>query len=125
MQGFVDDLVDESRKRTDVLLDVVRKEIQRQVKTLGIATKEDLARLETKIAKQAEAGARPTKRRRRPSEVEVDREEDRRRRRPRSRRRSRPRSRAKKAASKAAAPSGAGRNPCAAVSMSSSCGAAS
>jgi len=53
VQGFVDDLVDESRKRTDVLLDVVRKEIQRQVKTLGIATKEDLARLETKIAKQA------------------------------------------------------------------------
>jgi polyhydroxyalkanoate synthesis regulator phasin len=52
VQGFVDDLVDESRKRTDVLLEVVRKEIQRQVKTLGIATKEDLARLETKLAKQ-------------------------------------------------------------------------
>jgi polyhydroxyalkanoate synthesis regulator phasin len=55
VQGFVDDLVDESRKRTDVLLDVVRKEIQRQVKTLGIATKEDLARLETKLAKQGPA----------------------------------------------------------------------
>ncbi len=53
--GFVDDLVDESRKRTDVLLEVVRKEIQRQVKTLGIATKDDLARLETKIAKQTQA----------------------------------------------------------------------
>jgi polyhydroxyalkanoate synthesis regulator phasin len=52
VQGFVDDLVDESRKRTDVLLEIVRKEIQRQVKTLGIATKEDLARLETKLAKQ-------------------------------------------------------------------------
>ena len=51
VQGFVDDLVDESRKRTDVLLDVVRKEIQRQVKTLGIATKDDLAKLETKLAK--------------------------------------------------------------------------
>jgi polyhydroxyalkanoate synthesis regulator phasin len=49
--GFVDDLVDESRKRTDVLLDVVRKEIQRQVKTLGIATKDDLAKLESKLAK--------------------------------------------------------------------------
>ena len=57
VQGFVDDLVDESRKRTDVLLEVVRKEIQRQVKTLGIATKEDLARLETKLAKQT----KPTK----------------------------------------------------------------
>jgi polyhydroxyalkanoate synthesis regulator phasin len=50
VQGFVDDLVDESRKRTDVFLDVVRKEIQRQVKTLGIATKDDLARLESKLA---------------------------------------------------------------------------
>ena len=50
VQGFVDELVDESRRRTDVLLDVVRKEIQRQVKTLGIATKDDLAKLETKLA---------------------------------------------------------------------------
>ncbi len=61
VQGFVDDLVDESRKRTDVLLEIVRKEIQRQVKTLGIATKEDLARLETKLAKApkpAKAGAK-------------------------------------------------------------------
>jgi polyhydroxyalkanoate synthesis regulator phasin len=55
VQGFVDDLVDESRKRTDVLLEVVRKEIQRQVKTLGIATKEDLARLEAKLAKQTKS----------------------------------------------------------------------
>jgi polyhydroxyalkanoate synthesis regulator phasin len=55
VQGFVDDLVDESRKRTDVLLDVVRKEIQRQVKTLGIATKDDLAKLESKLAKAPKA----------------------------------------------------------------------
>ncbi|MGZ4689642.1 MAG: hypothetical protein ACXVKA_16350 [Acidimicrobiia bacterium] len=60
VQGFVDDLVDESRKRTDVLLDVVRKEIQRQVKTLGIATKEDLARLESRLAKQTKP-AKPAK----------------------------------------------------------------
>jgi polyhydroxyalkanoate synthesis regulator phasin len=53
VQGFVDDLVDESRKRTDAMLDVVRKEIQRQVKTLGIATKDDLAKLETKLSKQS------------------------------------------------------------------------
>ncbi len=59
VQGFVDDLVDESRKRTDVLLEIVRKEIQRQVKTLGIATKEDLAKLETKLAKSSrQAGLR-------------------------------------------------------------------
>jgi polyhydroxyalkanoate synthesis regulator phasin len=61
VQGFVDDLVDESRKRTDVLLEIVRKEIQRQVKTLGIATKEDLAKLETKLAKAPKSGARATK----------------------------------------------------------------
>jgi polyhydroxyalkanoate synthesis regulator phasin len=52
VQGFVDDLVEESRKRTDAMLDVVRKEIQRQVKTLGIATKDDLAKLETKLSKE-------------------------------------------------------------------------
>jgi polyhydroxyalkanoate synthesis regulator phasin len=52
VQGFVDDLVDESRRRTDLVMDVVRQEIQRQVKTLGIATKDDLAKLEAKIARQ-------------------------------------------------------------------------
>ena len=84
VQGFVDDLVDESRRRTDVLMDVVRKEIQRQVKTLGIATKDDLAKLEAKLAKQTKAG----------HEVggEVGHQEARRRRR-RRRRTARPRSR--------------------------------
>jgi polyhydroxyalkanoate synthesis regulator phasin len=52
VQSFVDDLVEESRRRADEMTDVVRKEIQRQVKTLGIATKDDLARLEAKLAKQ-------------------------------------------------------------------------
>jgi polyhydroxyalkanoate synthesis regulator phasin len=50
VQGFVDDLVEESRRRTDDMLEVVRREIQRQVKSLGIATKDDLARLEARIA---------------------------------------------------------------------------
>jgi polyhydroxyalkanoate synthesis regulator phasin len=58
VQGFVDELVDESRRRTDLMLDVVRKEIQRQVKTLGIATKEDLARLEARIVTQTNGGAK-------------------------------------------------------------------
>jgi polyhydroxyalkanoate synthesis regulator phasin len=58
VQGFVDDLVEESRRRTDLALDVLRKEIQRQVKTLGIATKEDLARLEARIAKQGSTAAK-------------------------------------------------------------------
>ena len=55
--GFVDDLVDESRRRTDTMLDVVRQEIGRQVKTLGIATKQDLARLEAKLARQGGGGS--------------------------------------------------------------------
>ncbi|MBK5289645.1 MAG: hypothetical protein JJE46_14375 [Acidimicrobiia bacterium] len=49
MQAFVDDLVDESRRRTDTMMDLVRSEIGRQVKTLGIATKDDLAKLEAKL----------------------------------------------------------------------------
>jgi polyhydroxyalkanoate synthesis regulator phasin len=49
VQGFVDDLVDDSRRRTDMLMDLIRQEIGRQVKTLGIATKDDLARLEARI----------------------------------------------------------------------------
>ncbi len=58
VQGFVDDLMDESRRRTDVVVELVRHEIQRQVKVLGIATKEDLARLDAKLAKQAKSAAR-------------------------------------------------------------------
>jgi polyhydroxyalkanoate synthesis regulator phasin len=50
VQGFVDDLVEESRRRTDEMLDVVRREIPPQLKTRGIATKHDLARLESRIA---------------------------------------------------------------------------
>jgi polyhydroxyalkanoate synthesis regulator phasin len=55
VQGFVDGLVDESRRRRDLLVDLVRQEIQRQVKVLGIATKDDLARLEARLAKQAKS----------------------------------------------------------------------
>jgi polyhydroxyalkanoate synthesis regulator phasin len=55
VQGFVDELVDESRRRTDEMLDVVRREIQRQMKSLGIATKDDLGRLESRIAARGPA----------------------------------------------------------------------
>jgi polyhydroxyalkanoate synthesis regulator phasin len=62
VQGFVDDLVEESRRRTDDMLDVVRREIQRQVKALGIATKDDLARLEARLATRTTTpAARATK----------------------------------------------------------------
>ena len=125
VQGFVDDLVDESRKRTDVLLDVVRKEIQRQVKTLGIATKDDLARLETKIAKQTKPEARP-----RPPRS--PRAPHRRRIRRRPKRRQRRRRPTEEDGEEVGQESGlegrflaARAESCAAVSMSSWCGAAS
>lgn len=50
VQEFVDDLVEESRRRTDEMLGLVRGEIQRQVKSLGLATKDDLARLEARLS---------------------------------------------------------------------------
>ncbi len=61
VQGFVDDLVDESRRRSDLLMDVVRQEIQRQVTTLGIATKDDLVRLEAKLARSNAPAKAPAK----------------------------------------------------------------
>jgi hypothetical protein len=61
VQGFVDDLVDGSRRRTDTMMDLVRQEIGRQVKTLGIATKDDLARLEAKLASRAAKSADSSK----------------------------------------------------------------
>ncbi len=59
VQEFVDDLVDESRRRTDSMMELVRQEIGRQVKTLGIATKDDLARLEAKLVSQASKASKP------------------------------------------------------------------
>jgi polyhydroxyalkanoate synthesis regulator phasin len=47
----VDDIVDMSRRRTDDLRKIVRKEVQRQLSALGVATKSDLAKLERRIAK--------------------------------------------------------------------------
>jgi polyhydroxyalkanoate synthesis regulator phasin len=51
VQSFVDDLVRTSRDRADALVEVVRREIQRQVEALGIATKSDLDRLESRVRK--------------------------------------------------------------------------
>ena len=61
VQGFVDDLVEESRRRSDSIVEVVRQEIGRQVKTLGIATREDLARLEAKLSRVTSGGTSATR----------------------------------------------------------------
>jgi len=47
----VDELLERSRKNAEELRKVVRHEIQNQISALGIATKEDLARLERKLTK--------------------------------------------------------------------------
>ena len=49
----VDDLLDMSRKRSDDLRNVVRDEVQRQLGSLGLATKRDLAALERRLQKAA------------------------------------------------------------------------
>ena len=46
----VDELVEMSRRRTDELSRIVRHEVQRQLGALGLATKEDLERLERRVA---------------------------------------------------------------------------
>jgi polyhydroxyalkanoate synthesis regulator phasin len=51
VSSTVDELVDLSRRRTEALSGVVRQEVQRQLGSLGLATKEDLARLERKLSR--------------------------------------------------------------------------
>ena len=46
----VDEMLDVSRRRREDLRSFVQNEIQRQVRALGIATRDDLDRLERKIA---------------------------------------------------------------------------
>jgi len=48
-QERVDELVDRSRKNTEQFMDMVRKEVSKQLSTLGFATKEDLAKLEARL----------------------------------------------------------------------------
>jgi polyhydroxyalkanoate synthesis regulator phasin len=47
----VDELMDRSRKNAEELRKVVRNELQSQISALGIATQEDLKRLERKLSK--------------------------------------------------------------------------
>src|SRR2546423_1609517 len=58
-QKRVDELVERSRANTEQLLDIVRKEITAQLSSMGIATKDDIARLEAKISATSVAPAAP------------------------------------------------------------------
>ncbi len=70
-QGVVDELVDRSRRNSERLIDAVRSEIRQQVANLGLATKDDIDRLERKIAKVSSPPpakkARPAKKASRPA----------------------------------------------------------
>ena len=46
----VTDLLERSRKNSEKLLDAVRKEVRKQITSLGLASKSDLDRLEARIA---------------------------------------------------------------------------
>ena len=61
VQSFIDGLLEGSRRGADFVTGLVRQEIQRQVQSVGIATKDDLARLEAKLAKQSKAAKSSTK----------------------------------------------------------------
>ncbi|MBV8691197.1 MAG: hypothetical protein JOZ37_08690 [Actinobacteria bacterium] len=61
VQEQVDELLDRSRQNTEMLVGVVRKEIADQLGNLGLATKEDIKRLEAKIAGKAPSAATATK----------------------------------------------------------------
>src|SRR5947209_12118921 len=56
-QKQVDDLMERSRKNTEQLLDMVRKEITTQLASMGIATKDDIARLEARLTSGRAGGA--------------------------------------------------------------------
>src|SRR5215217_6579407 len=52
-------LVERGRTGTDELVELVRREIRQQVTALGLATKDDIARLEAQIEEVRAAAARP------------------------------------------------------------------
>jgi polyhydroxyalkanoate synthesis regulator phasin len=51
-----DQLVDLSRRRTEELSKIVRQEVQRQLGALGLATKEDIERIERRVAAASKSG---------------------------------------------------------------------
>src|SRR5437764_1184621 len=63
-QKQVDDLVERSRKNTEQLMETIRKEVTAQLASVGIATKDDIARLEAKLEAKidsANSGAAATR----------------------------------------------------------------
>lgn len=61
-QGAIDDLVEGGRRGTEQLVSVIRKEITNQLGLLGLATKDDLDRLERRLGGRASTAGAATKR---------------------------------------------------------------
>ena len=57
-QEWVDDLLERSRKNTEQMLELVRKEVRQQLGSMGLATKDDIARLEKKIGGASATGTK-------------------------------------------------------------------
>ena len=51
-QSFVDGILEESRRRRDAAISIVRTEVRRQIKLLGLITKDDLAASERRLRKE-------------------------------------------------------------------------
>ncbi|MBW3669043.1 MAG: hypothetical protein KY443_07500 [Actinobacteria bacterium] len=47
----VEELVERSRRNTEALVDMVRKELRQQLNAMGVATKADIDRIEARLAK--------------------------------------------------------------------------
>jgi polyhydroxyalkanoate synthesis regulator phasin len=54
-QSVIDELLDRSRRNSERLIDAVRAEIRQQMASLGLATKNDVERLERRIAEVSAA----------------------------------------------------------------------
>ena len=58
-QQWVNDLVSQSRENTEAIVDIVRKEIADQLAALGLATRDDLERLEARLSAKGAATPAP------------------------------------------------------------------
>jgi polyhydroxyalkanoate synthesis regulator phasin len=50
-QGWVDDVLDRSRKNTEALLDLIREEVSRQLSSTSLVTRDDVQRLVTRLSR--------------------------------------------------------------------------
>jgi polyhydroxyalkanoate synthesis regulator phasin len=59
-QQWVDDVLDRSRKNTEVLLDLIREEVARQLSSMSLVTRDDVSRLVTRLSRAPAAARKAT-----------------------------------------------------------------